>query len=178
MANLLKEIVDAFGSSETSMTSRIHRSKVLEWAQSTDIETLGALYTYLMEPRYSERIHPHLNFEHYANFVLPYLERCIVENPEGEWSLSNYEAGYEYARWFRGAWIDTEVPRDHIELLTNHLATLYMNGNSSQRRCVVDAVLEHLFEDKKIVSAFSAWASDKALSVAYSEALMWAKGGA
>lgn len=53
------------------------------------------------------------------------------------------------------------------------LAALYRDGDESQRRCVVNGILEHLFESSGVIDLFGDWSSDSGLSSAYTEAQVW-----
>jgi len=64
-----------------------------------------------------------------------------------------------------------------LEDLKNWLGELYKNGDETIRKCIVQASLEHLFEQKPIRKFFSAWRNDAVLRVAYEEACLWPDGG-
>jgi hypothetical protein len=57
------------------------------------------------------------------------------------------------------------------------MAKLYREGDARLRRCLVDATLEHLFEQGKFRKFFADWKADPVLGVAHAEALEWVKGG-
>jgi hypothetical protein len=59
----------------------------------------------------------------------------------------------------------------------NVLGKLYEEGSQEVRTCVVQATLEHLFEQKDIRKFFSDWQKDEVLKVAFGEASEWYKGG-
>jgi hypothetical protein len=65
--------------------------------------------------------------------------------------------------------------RSLIETAKPILAELYLEGNEAQKRCVVDGILEHLFEVPGIDYLFSEWRFDAELNVALVEAQRWAE---
>jgi hypothetical protein len=75
------------------------------------------------------------------------------------------------------SWRDSSVPRSILTDLKFWLGGLYKTGSPQIRTCVVQATLEHLFEQKDIRKFFSDWQNDAALEVAYDEASEWYKGG-
>jgi hypothetical protein len=62
----LQAVIDEFGLPESPKNSVVAKTRVMEWAGSDDIETLGALYAFLMNPSYADRVQPKLSFgEHF-----------------------------------------------------------------------------------------------------------------
>jgi hypothetical protein len=64
--------------------------------------------------------------------------------------------------------------RTLIETAKPILGKLYLEGDEAQKRCVVDGILEHLFEAPAIKDLFSEWHADPELDVAFVEAQRWA----
>jgi hypothetical protein len=143
----------------------IPRERVLNWMGSANIEVLGAAYVLILKPQHYNRITPPLTFDDYHTFVRHYHERCFLENPQGEWCNSRYEAGWNLANWFARLWRDQSVPRSALEELKTWLAKLYT------------ATLEHLFETPELAEFFAEWKSDPILSVAHEAAMEWVRGG-
>jgi hypothetical protein len=142
-------------------------------AWSDDIETLGALCHLLDKAAFRDRIEPPLSFDEHQALFLRFYERCLLEDPGGEWSGSRYEAGWSLTAWFRTLWNDSAVPRPKLLEIKRLLATLYKNGDSAVRTCIVNATLEHLFEDRRIASYFRDWTEDVLLAEAYADASLW-----
>lgn len=69
------------------------------------------------------------------------------------------------------------MPRSILEDLKVWLGGLYKEGDSEIRTCVVQATLEHLFENEQMRNLFSDWRNDEVLAVAYEEASEWYRGG-
>lgn len=151
----------------------IRKDHVKRWMASEEIECLGALFCLLMDRACYERIDPPLQFADYQGFVQTYLERCLREDPEGEWADSRYEAGWTLAKWFRGLWLDPAVPRSALRELKDWLARLYKEGGQEVRTCLVTASLEHLFEANEIGQFFSDWNQDSDLKKAFVDAMEW-----
>lgn len=158
-------------------TSPIRREDVRRWMLTEDAEAQGALFSLLMDPSHFSRITPSLELADYHSFVMRYLERCLKENPDGEWSDSRYSAGWSLVNWFRGLWTDSTVPRHVTAELKDWIASMYRDGNEVVRTCLVNATLEHLFEEADIARYFSDWQRDPTLQEAYAHAMEWRSKG-
>ena len=177
-AALLAEIGAEMGDPENPPTTVVPREKVLTWMQSGDIEVLGRTFYFMTDKRHSPRIRPALAFEDYHPFAIRYYKRCFRENPEeSKWALGRYPAGWSFVNWFAGLWNVSTVPRKALNDLKQLLATLYKEGDSALRTCIVTAILEHLFERRTIAKFFSNWEQDPILRTAYQEGMQWPKGG-
>lgn len=173
----LNEIVAAMGDSESPPTTPIPREKVLRWMQSDDIEALGAVYALMADQRHHQRVDPPVLLSDSHLFLMRYYERCFLENPDGRWSSSRYEAGWDVVNWFASLWDDRDVPRELLHELKQWLAKLYKNGDEALRTCLVTATLEHLFERREIAKYFEDWKKDLLLKQAYEDALLWPEKG-
>jgi len=78
---------------------------------------------------------------------------------------------------FAHMWRDSSVPRSVLHDLKAWLGRLYIAGDAEIRTCIVQATLEHLFEQKQIREFFSDWQDNEILAVAHQEASEWYKGG-
>lgn len=155
----------------TPKTDVILLGDLREWIASGDIEIVGFASKMIHDRRF--RIEPPLPLEEYVRFEKNYYERCLRDNPDGEWSDSRYLAGHELVNIFASLWRNTQVPRPLLDDLKNWLGQLYKSGDQEIRTCIVQATLEHLFEQKPIQNFFSGWQSDAVLRVAYDEACLW-----
>lgn len=159
----------------TPKTDVVAVSDVQRWISSSDIEILGFTYALLSDRRF--RIEPPIPLDDYVKFVKHYYERCFRENPDGEWSDSSHSAGTDLVNLFAHLWRDTSVPRSVLDDLKMWLARLYKEGDPAIRNCIVQATLEHLFEQEQIREFFSDWQGDEVLAVAHEEASEWYKRG-
>jgi hypothetical protein len=174
----LREITSAFGLGGVPRDrDQVEKAQVVAWMSARDIEALGAICTVIMKKQYAERIVPPLTLGEYQGFLMRYFERCFRENPDGEWTSSRYEAGWQLVSWFVGLWKDSSVPRKTFVGMKRWLANMYETGDADLRRCIVDATLEHLFEKRDIARFFADWEKDPVLAQAYREALLWVNGG-
>jgi hypothetical protein len=146
-----------------------------QWMNNRDIEVLGFVHAMLQDGRF--RIEPPIERPNYIKFVKHYFERCLRENPDGEWSDSRCSAGGDLVNIFARLWRDSSVPRPVLTDLKTWLGKLYKEGDKGIRTCIVQATLEHLFEQKDIRKFFSDWQKDEILKVAFDEASEWYKGG-
>ena len=180
MSGTLQEIIDKLWIAPkhaewTPKTDVVSLSDVHEWAKSSDIEILGFTHGLIHNGRF--RIEPALSLTEYKEFVKHYFERCLREDPQGEWSDSRFSAGGGLVNIFAGLWRDSSVPRAVLKELKNWLGDLYKAGDAEIRTCLVTATLEHLFEQKDIRLFFSDWKDDEVLAVAHREASEWYQGG-
>jgi len=173
---LAQQIFETVGSPEEPRAELIPREMVKRWMSSDDLEALGAVHALLHKPQYSERISPPIDVDERQCFVLHYLERCLRENPDSDWTSTRYEAGWELASWFSGLWNDPSA-REFCGVVKTRLAQLYHAGDEELRRALVDATLEHLFERRDIARFFEDWKKDPVLATGYAEALQWAEKG-
>jgi len=169
-SQVIEEIMRYFDNNDP-----IPKTSINEWSSSEDIEVLGVLCNLILDSRCYKRINPPLTIEEYQQIILNFYGRCILENPQGEWSEPRYIAGYELMRWFMGLWNDKNVPRKEILKIKNWLAEMYKQSDKGVKNCIVVSVLEHLFEDKKVRRFFADWQRDPILKEAYSEAMEWAR---
>jgi len=54
---------------------------------------------------------------------------------------------------------------------------MFLTEGQDVRRCITDAILEHLFERRDITKLFRDWKDHPELGVAYREAREWVEGG-
>ncbi|MDB0568782.1 hypothetical protein AB6Q13_21270 [Ralstonia solanacearum] len=172
---LVKLIVDTFGVPEKPQQLDIPKASLLDWMRTDDVEVLGAIYAFISKPEYAKRVQPALTLQEYGDFILRYFDCCIRLNPSGEWAHTRYEAGWDLAAWFARLWREGDASRKTLEKIKAWLANLYKEADEEIRRCIVDATLEHLLENREITQFFSDWKGDVDLSIAYAEAAAWAK---
>jgi len=92
----------------TLKTDRIPLGALREWMESSDIEILGFVNSTIHGGKF--RIEPDLPVEEYIAFSKHYFERCLRENPNGEWSDSRYTAGHDMVNISASLWGDNEIP--------------------------------------------------------------------
>jgi hypothetical protein len=179
MDPFVSDLVAAISANPENNRGALAGEEIRRAALSDDIETLGALCHLLDKAAFRERIEPPLSFDEHQALFLRFYERCLLEDPKGEWSGSRYEAGWSLAGWFRTLWNDAAVPRAKLFEIKRLLGRLYKEGDRDVRTCIVNATLEHLFEERRIASYFKDWTKDPLLAQAYSDASLWSrKGGA
>jgi hypothetical protein len=180
LSETLQEIIDKLWIAPehaewTPKTDVLSLSDVREWIKSSDIEILGFTHDLIHDGRF--RIEPVLPLNEYKDFVKHYFELCLRDNPEGEWADSSYSAGGDLVNIFASLWRDSSVPREVLKELRNWFGQLYREGDKRVRTCIVNATLEHLFEQKEIRNFFADWKNDDVLAVAHREASDWYLGG-
>ena len=148
---------------------------VLSQSTNDNIEVLGFVDALIHDKHF--RIEPPISQRQYIDFIKLYFQRCLREDPQGEWASSRHIAGGEMVNVFGALWRDKEVPRELLAELRDWLGILYKNGDATIRLCLVNATLEHLFEQEPIRKFFENWKSDPVLSVAHRESSEWYLGG-
>ena len=170
---IIEAICNAFGSDDSPATEDIPKQQVLEWMHSSSLKVRGCVYAMIVEEERAKHIKPALQFEDYYEFVVPYLEQCIERDPDTEWTESRYLAGHALVVWIVNFWESEAVPREKLAEIKSRLAALYRRGDESVRTAVVNAILEHLFENRSLAEYFGEWKADPVLASAYNDALLW-----
>jgi len=174
--SVLEMVVDALGKPSKPRRDAIPASTVVEWMRTTDLEALGALQVLISDPRHAGRIVPRLSFDAVFEFTMRYSERCILENPQaGQWASSCYLVGHDLVRWFLRMWDDPLVARQRLGEIKSRLARLHKSGDIDVRECIVNGILEHLFERNDVAAYFIDWKADSELGQAYDDALLWSR---
>jgi hypothetical protein len=155
----------------TPKTDTLQLSDIRRWSKSDDIEILGFISSLIHDTRF--RIEPPFTPNEYKSLVAHYYERCLKEDPKGEWADSRYSAGSTLVNIFGNLWRDSSVPREIVKDLKDWLGRLYAEGDENLRTCIVTATLEHLFEQKDIREFFSDWEKRPVLAIAHREASEW-----
>lgn len=137
--------------------------------ESTDIEAMGALIDLLSETKHAKRVEPPLTTDDIYPFVADYYERCLSQNPDGEWSDSRTTAGWSFAKWFILLWEDNSVSRSMLSDLKVRLEKL-CRGSREVCTALTTSVLEHLFQRAEILAFFADWKNDSVLRGPYDEA--------
>lgn len=153
----------------------IGRDDILRWARSADFNAQGALYYLLFDSALATRIEPNLTLVEVLDFTLPYLDRCLREDPHGDWTTPRWSAGWDLANWIKDLWAH-EHSRPWLDRVSDWLARVYKTGDDDLRKCVVQATLEHVFEVEGIAERFAHWREDPELRSAYDEAKLWKEG--
>lgn len=166
-------ICAAFGGDDPTLACEISREQVLDWMHSRDIQVQGCVLAMICDFDRAKHITPQLGFEDYYGFVVPHLIRCIEENPDSQWVHSRYIAGYDLVKWITTFWKDETVPRAILVEIKQRLADLYKSGDEGVRDAVLNAVLEHLFENGQLADFFKDWQDDPVLAHVYQDALLW-----
>ena len=180
MSETLQDIISRFWVTPergewTQKTDVVPLPDIRRWFASDDIEILGFVHSLIHDGRF--HIEPPLSIEEYKDFVKTYYERCLGRDSDGEWSDGRYMAGTELVNIFAALWRDASVPREILQELRDWLGQLYRSGEAETRTCIVNATLEHLFEQEDIREFFSGWKDDPVLAVAHKDASEWYLGG-
>ena len=95
---------------------------------------------------------------------------CLKENPQGEWVHGRYEAGWEIAGHLKALAREGAVAEKEIDSIVSMLRDLYLDGDDTLRNCILNAVLEHVWQVASIRAHFVDWKRNECLRVALMEA--------
>lgn len=152
----------------------IPQGQVLAWMRSEDLRVLGALY--VLTDQAWNRIQPAVDRDTICAFILRYYMRCIAEGPQGEdFVMSRYEAAQTMAGWIKHLWGKRPETDAILQQVAATLKQAYVNGQEEIKQCLVNGVLEHVFEEQDLIALFQDWKQDGRLRGAYDAALEWAK---
>jgi hypothetical protein len=166
----------AVGSNRSAATT-ISAEQVKLWMESPSLDVQGVIFDFVMDPERAARIEPPLAFGDYRYFVLRYLSRCMIENPQSGWAATRFDASCELLRWCGIIWSDPSVEKDATEEAKDLLRRLCLDYGSEVRRVAIQGILEHLFENPSVRAFFADWRGDPELRDAYDEANEWQRLG-
>jgi hypothetical protein len=180
---------DSFSKNEQAVLDRlaslerISKEYLCDIAQRATLNVRAAIYDLVMDSSRSRNIDPTPEWNDYIYFCLPYLELCIVENPDVSdedpetMVHSRWAACHELASFFRWLW-NNSGPPSALAGLKEQIGKLYIDGDTKRRRALVQGTLEHLFENASVREFFADWAtSESPLRNAYAEAMEWSREG-
>jgi hypothetical protein len=173
------EVVRAIEISEFAHSqTTVSKCKLDDWEQSSDENVLGLLLHAVTVGW--ERIQPPLSCDEYGDLLLKVFNAAVENKTENKTSYarSPYEVGHLLAACaVQAITLVGSEPRilQVFGRLKEVLARLYRTGNGSQRRCIIDAVLEHSFENPELLRFFADWQSQSDLLDAFNEAQEWAE---
>ena len=160
-----QQIISLFKSHEI-----IDQENILKWMTSPRLDIQGALY--VLTNIAWDRIKPELTMQATCQFILDYYRRCIVENPtSGDYILNRYEAGWEMANWLKALYAGQPETSEILLNAENLLKEIYIQGDKETKECIINGILEHVFEEQSMVSLFDNWRKIPQLKIAYDEAL-------
>jgi hypothetical protein len=172
---MLQEIIRELETSPGQGTT-IPALQVRNWMSSEDADTLGATYGFLSNAAQIQRVSPSLQFDEVFSFMLRYYEFCFKTDPKSQWANSRYSAGWNLTGWFTRMW-DEKRDKEYFQAIKSLLERLYITGTPELKKCLEDAVIEHLFERKPIRKFFGDWAHNPQLRQAYDAGILWVDSG-
>jgi hypothetical protein len=125
------------------------------WLRSNDPDVLGAVY--FAAAHHWARIEPRTTRIEFGRLVGRVLAVALRAKGRTHFSMDKYRAARTFMGWmlecFQDRKDDPEAERS-LKWAVAFLAALYRKGSAKDRRCVVDGVLEHLFESKGMAEYF------------------------
>lgn len=152
----------------------IPKADIVTGIRSDDAELAGAVYDIVTTDKLRKRIEPPLADEELENLLIPYFERCILTDPQGERTLTRYGAAWEAQDCILDTWESEGGSSESFVKWKKWMEKLYRAGDEKIKRAIVDGILEHLFEKKGLRQSFADWKADSELKTAYDEAQLWA----
>lgn len=169
MENDIKDILNY-----VNYKNKIPLNKIEKWMASEDIEVQGAAYRIFDQLQHLIETMPEM--KDIIHFYISFFRRCIIENPEGEYSENRWTATYSLVRFYKALKKDVAVPKNFLAEIRLMLSEVYKGGDEAVRQAIVDGSLEHLFEDSEILNDFKDWKNDNILKLAFEKALKFSKG--
>lgn len=150
---------------------QIDAAQVLSVFENGDLEAKGALFQFLEEESFWNRIAPAIAHELLDRCYVGYLEQCVIEGRESDWCHSRYLACADLNQMVSEqlGWGEPVAVAAALGLLER----LYRHPDSAVKTAVVNGCLEHLFEDEAIRAHFEGWRADPELAMAYDRAMAW-----
>jgi hypothetical protein len=155
---------------------RVSKRRFSEWQRSDDPDVLGALYW--AAAHHWSRIDPSISRDDLERLLVR-LTRATLNRPgKTMYGLTDHAAVRTYCGFMAECYKNRADPDADacLKLAVRNLGTLYRNASVPQRRCLVDAGIEHLFEQPGMQTYFERWRRDKILAKAFYESLEWARG--
>lgn len=153
---------------------QIKKRHVLDWLLSNDPNVIAAAVDAIL--MHNDCISPRLTNDE----ILDLLQRNFMLNLSTEkaptlYGHSCYEAGRTLFMWVLTLFDTGHAPGDGEALrrLSSYLSGLYLSASEKQRNCIVNGVLEHLFESDAVREHFEFWQGQDILREAYINARRW-----
>lgn len=140
---------------------------------SEDLEMQGALHYFLEKEEFLSRITPSIPEHRILDFFLNYWSKCLIQDPDGEWADSRYQACRDCMGRFLNYWQDRSKRELELLRIKTWFAECFISGAPEIKDALVMGALEHMFEDPGVRAFFSDWAVDRDLRVAFSSAEEW-----
>jgi len=151
----------------------IPKSFIQSLVESEDIEMQGIAYRifdqfpFLIGYKYKKN--------EYIDFMILFLRRCLLENPDGDFSESRYSAAHSIVSIYRALAKDRSENSLELIKIRDILKNMYCDGSEDVKAAVINGVLEHLFLEKTIRMEFEGWKRDRCLRSAYLQAIEYGK---
>lgn len=152
----------------------IPKDQILDAMGTGDSELAGAVYDIVTDDELRKRIDPPLTDSEVEKFLVGYLERCMLTNPEGDWTLTRYDAASEAQSFMLAVWESEGGDSKPFVQWKKWIERLYLAGDDDVKLAIVNGILEHLFEEKGLRRFFADWKEDARFRTAYEYAALWA----
>ncbi len=171
-----KEVAELLESENARIASEITERQIRTWMKSDDVDLKSTLYSYLCKESSRQKIAPTISHEEFLDFSLDLFGECLRKDLDNIWALSRYEAGWEIVRFFFQNW-NGGANSEFVSKVNDWLSVTYLGSSLEIQECLVNATLEHLFENEMVARAFENWKDIKGLDVAYADAMRWVNEG-
>jgi hypothetical protein len=153
---------------------RFSWAEVSTWIENGDVELRGAAFEALTSKQ--RAVDGDIQWARADAFLVEYLISAMQGATASAvtFPMLPYLAAHALAHLYKHARSRMPPRESVLRPIRAELARLYLSGDESQRRCVVDGALEHIFESVTCRPDFDGWKADPLLAVAAQEAAEWA----
>jgi hypothetical protein len=154
----------------------IPKATLMTWIHSADNMVLGSILEITLR-RY-QQVAPALTLKEQGDILVSVALRIIGANSkeESDYASTDYEAAEVLQAWLLACYKRLSTHNQAAACLgdaKNKLAQFYQRANGEARRCLVNGVLEHIFETKGLREEFDDWRNAPNLAEAYQKAREW-----
>jgi hypothetical protein len=129
-------------------SATVSTNRVIEWLESHDPDVLSIIYEGMS--RSVDRVVGGISAAVYFRLVSRLFATLLEEEGRTQYALSRYDAARIYAAFLlqcaREANDDVESSR-LLRVAVQELESAYKRGEPASRRCIVDGILEHVFQN-------------------------------
>jgi hypothetical protein len=153
---------------------QLERAELRRWLRATDPDVLGAVYRAVSY--HWGRIKPGFTRMQYARLLNRFVAATLVRPGKTVYAMTPSEVIRTYCGFLLECYRSSdEEAVKCMQFSVRALGGLYRRATPRMRRCIVDAGIEHLFEESGMRAHFDYWRRDRVLSRGYREALDWAQ---
>lgn len=165
MNNELKEMISLFESPKT-----IPKEKIIQWKKSANYEVIELLLNILTESKYVDKITPKLDFYDMFPFLIDkYIELMRVGTKID--TMLPYCTAHDLKNIIEHFWDYKYIPSKEAskvkQKIKSKLEFECLNADKQYADVIINGLLEHLFDNRKIRKYFKDWENIQRLEIFY-----------